>query len=217
MSTTPLPTDAEIVHLPALARAPTSSAEADWVARAQRGDPAAVDWLVREHWDRVQRLLLRMFGPRRDLEDLVQTTFLETLRALPSFRRESALATFVCGIAVRVGLRARRPSKLERSTRSLEECAEPSIPPSAETNLEQAEALRRVQGILDRLSEVKRMAFLLWAVEGLPVSEVASAMNASVPATRSRIFYAQKAIRASAARDPYLRRWLDMGGDRELG
>ena len=192
----------------------TSAEPADWawVERAQRGDPQALDWLVRVHWDRVQRLILRMFGPRQDLEDLVQTTFLETLRALPNFRRESSLATFVSGIAVRVVMRARRPSKVARGSTSMEVRGEmPAQGPMADAELERQEALRRVQAILERVSEPKRMAFMLWAIEGMPVDQVAEAMQASVPATRSRIFYAQKAIKASAARDPYLRRWLDGG------
>ena len=187
-------------------------AEWSWVERAQTGDPAALDWLVRAHWDRVQRLIIRMFGPRQDLEDLVQTTFLETLRALPGFRRESSLSTFISGIAARVVMRARRPSKVLRGSSSLELGAElAGHGPQADAQLEHTEALRRLQAILERVSLPKRMAFMLWAIEGMPVDQVAEAMQASVAATRSRIFYAQKAIKASAARDPYLRRWLDGG------
>jgi RNA polymerase sigma-70 factor (ECF subfamily) len=191
------------VHRPELA-------EWSWVERAQAGDPAALDWLVRTHWDRVQRLIIRMFGPRQDLEDLVQTTFLETLRALPGFRRESTLSTFISGIAARVVMRARRPSKVVRGSSSLELSAElAGHGPEADAQLERMEALRRLQAILERVSEPKRMAFMLWALEGMPVEQVADAMQAGVAATRSRIFYAQKAIKAGAARDPYLRRWLE--------
>ena len=194
-------------------QSPAEPADRIWVERAQRGEPAALDWLVRVHWDRVQRLIVRMAGPRQDLEDLVQTTFLETLRALPNFRRESSLSTFVSGIAVRVVMRARRPSKVTRGSTSLELRGElPAQGPLADAALERQEALRRVQAILARVSLPKRMAFMLWAVEGMPVDQVAEAMQASLPATRSRIFYAQKALKAGAARDPYLRRWVD-GGD----
>jgi RNA polymerase sigma-70 factor (ECF subfamily) len=192
-----------------LARSDAHKAPAEelaWIARAQQGDAAALDWLVRSQWDRVQRLLVRVFGPRHDLEDLVQTTFLETLRALPGFRRESSLATFVAGIAVRVGRRARRPTKVLAASRALDEVAElRSQAASADTRFEGAEALRRVQRIVMRLSEPKRVAFLLWAVQGMDVGEIAQVMQASVSATRSRIFYAQKELKASAARDPYLR------------
>jgi RNA polymerase sigma-70 factor (ECF subfamily) len=218
VSTTPLPRAADIAQLTGTAREPSTSSDLGWVLRAQRGEPAAVDWLVREHWVRVERLLVRMFGRRQDLEDLVQTTFLETLRALPSFRGDSSLSTFICGIAVRVGLRARRPRKVERESQSYDLVDEPaSQGPSAERAFERAEALRRVQDILTRLSEPKRVAFLLWAVEGLHVNDVANAMQASVPATRSRIFYAQRALKLAAARDPYLSHWLDTGAGDEPG
>jgi RNA polymerase sigma-70 factor, ECF subfamily len=183
--------------------------EVEWIARAQAGDPVAVEWLVRSHWERVPRLLVRLFGRRPDLEDIVQNTFLETLRALPSFRRESTLSTFITGIALRVGRRAQRPPKVQRGSQPLEQLAElHSHSPSAETQLEHSEVLRRVQRALERVSEPKRMAFLLWAVQGLSVEHVAEAMQASVTATRSRIFYAQKELKAAAARDPYLKEWL---------
>lgn len=202
-----------VTHPGVLVVQPAEPAEWTWVERAQRGEPAALDWLVRVHWDRVQRLIVRMIGPRQDLEDLVQTTFLETLRALPNFRRESSLSTFVSGIAVRVVMRARRPSKVARGSTSMDARGElPAQGPLADAELERQEALRRVQAILERVSVPKRMAFMLWAVEGMPVEQVAEAMQASVAATRSRIFYAQKALKAGAARDPYLRRWLDGGG-----
>ncbi|HKP62736.1 MAG TPA: sigma-70 family RNA polymerase sigma factor [Polyangiales bacterium] len=214
MPTTPLPREVDISHLPGIAGASSAPAESGWISRIQRGDPVAVEWLVREHWGRAEGLLVRLFGRRQDLEDLVQTTFLETLRALPNFRGESSLGSFVCGVAVRVGLRACRPTKVARSSMSLEQVAElTSADPSAEADFERAEALRRVQLILDKISEPKRVAFLLWAVEGLHVNDVADAMQASVPATRSRIFYAQKALKASAARDPYLRHWMENGGE----
>lgn len=210
MSPSPLPRAAEAAQLAEIAVTP--AAEAAWVERVCRGEPAAVDWMVRSHWERVQRLILRMGGARQDLEDLVQTTFLETLRALPSFRRESALATFISGIAVRVVLRARRPSKVARSALPLERAGElESVQPGPDVEYERSEALQRLHTILERISEPKRVAFLLWAVEGIAVEEVARAMSASLSATRSRIFYAQKAIKAAVGRDPWLRHWLEEG------
>jgi RNA polymerase sigma-70 factor (ECF subfamily) len=184
-----------------------------WITRAQAGDPLAVEWLVHVHRERVERLLVRVFGARQDLEDLVQNTFLETLRALPSFRRESSLSTFILGIAVRVGRRASRPSKVARGSQALDAAGELcSLAPSAETRLEHKQALLHLQSTVDRLSEPKRIAFMLWAVQGLSVEDVADTMQASLSATRSRLYYAQKELRAAAARDPYLKEWLEGGG-----
>jgi len=193
-----------------LSHAVNAPGEREWVRRAQAGDPAAVEQLVKSQLQRVERLLQRVLGPRQDLEDLVQITMLETLRALPSFRHESALSTFVAGIAVRVARRAMRPTKVQRGARALDDAGElQATAPGPEVSARGAEALRRLRAILERVSEPKRVAFMLWAVEGMAVEDVASAMQASVSATRSRIFYAQTEIKSRAAEDPCLREWLE--------
>jgi RNA polymerase sigma-70 factor (ECF subfamily) len=182
----------------------------EWVRLACAGDPRALDWLVRSHWERVQGLLLRVWGPRHDLEDLVQNTFLETLRALPGFRGESSLSTFVLGIAVRVARRAGRPTRVTRESVSLEHAAELVDPgPEPEGKAHERELLRRVHAILADVAEPKRVAFLLWALEGMAPAEIARSMQASLAATRSRIFYAQKELLSAAERDPYLSHWLE--------
>ena len=207
MATTPISQLRATTRLEAASRD-----DATQLSRAQAGDPDALDWLVRGHWQRTRRLLVRVFGPRQDLDDLVQTTFLETLRALPHFRHESSLSTFITAIAVRVGRRARRPHKVLQLSQPLTAAGELlSGDASAELRLSQKETLRRVQTALAKLSDPKRVAFMLWAVEGLPIEEVAQAMQASVSATRSRVFYAQRELKAAAQRDPYLREWIGGG------
>jgi DNA-directed RNA polymerase specialized sigma24 family protein len=67
-----------------------------------------------------------------------------------------------------------------------------------------AEQLRRLDSALQRISSDKRIAFVLWAVEGKDVESIAKMVGASVAATRSRIHYAQKELRSIAATDPYL-------------
>lgn len=188
----------------------TPSSEDEWIRRAQRGEPEALAWLVRAHSPRLQRLFLRIFGSRVDLEDLVQATFLELLKALPGFRHESSFSTFLTGIGVRVGRRALRPARVIRQAVALERADHVQHAASAPDEQARAsELLRRVHELLGTVAEPKRVAFLLWAVEGLPPAEVADAMQASLSATRSRIFYAQKELLALAQRDPYLREWLE--------
>jgi RNA polymerase sigma-70 factor (ECF subfamily) len=190
--------------------------ELERIRKAQAGDAQALDWIVRTQWERVQRLLLRVWGPRQDLEDLVQTTFLETLRSLPAFRRDSELSTFVSGIAIRVARRARRPSLVRRHSVPLEAVKAPLATGSApDHRAHDAEALRRVHTLLEALAEPKRVAFLLWALEGMSPAQIAEGMGASVPATRSRIFYAQRELAREAERDPYLGAWLTEVGDGE--
>jgi len=188
----------------------TNPSDHEWVLRAQRGDPEALGWLVRTHGPRLQRMFLRVFGARDDLEDLVQNTFLELLKALPGFRQESTFSTFLTGIGVRVGRRARRPGRVIQRSVDLERAAHlPHAVSGPDERARASELLRRVHALLEDVAEPKRVAFLLWAVEGLSPAEVAAAMQASLSATRSRIFYAQKELMSAAQRDPYLREWLE--------
>lgn len=186
------------------------SAEHTLEAAVVRGDPEALERLVARELPRVERLLLRILGPRSDLEDWVQNVFLEACRALPGFRGESSLSTFIGGITVRVSRRAMRPTAWWRRTTELVD--EPATgEPGPEEALHQAHQLARARKALERLAPKKRVAFLLWAVEGLSVEEIATMTGASVSATRSQIFYAQKELKKRAAHDPYLRTLVGEG------
>jgi RNA polymerase sigma-70 factor (ECF subfamily) len=184
---------------------------ADWIRRAARGEARDQERLVREQWPRAQGLLRRMLGPREDLEDLLQTVFLETFRALPGFEGRSQLSTFVGGIAVRVALRAMRKGARTPPLGPLPEDLAGGESPEHAAHA--AHQLSCVRELLMELSEVKRTAFMLWALAGMEVGDIAELMDASVPATRSRIFYAQKELKAKAAAHPLLCALLGGGDD----
>lgn len=166
--------------------------------------------VAREELPRVERLLLRILGPRKDMEDLVQTVFLELCRALPRRRGDATMSTFVGGITVNVARRAMRPPAFWRRRAPL--AIEPaSSLASPERHASAREQLRCVREALGRISPKKRIAFCLWAFEGMSLPDIAAITGATEAATRSRIWYAQKALRASAAKNPALREALEEG------
>lgn len=181
------------------------------LARLRAGDPVALERMAREQAPRVARLLGSMLGPRADMEDLVQTVFLETCRALPRFRGDSTVSTFVGGIAVRVARRAMRPSAWVRLRAAYAPDPVAFIDP--ERSALGAAQLRRVHRALESIAPKKRIAFLLWALDGMEVAAIAELTNASVPATKSRIFHARKELERIATRDPQLRELLQGGAD----
>ncbi len=163
--------------------------------------------LAREQLPRVERLLLRILGPRRDMEDLVQNVFLELCRSLPRHRGDGALSTFVGGITVNVARRAMRPRAWWRRRGPMPD--QPSAPGGdPERQAAAREHVRRVRRALEGIAPKKRIAFSLWAFDQMDVEEIAQLMGATVSATRSRIWYAQKELRAKATRDPALREAL---------
>lgn len=181
----------------------SSLAPASSLDRARNGDARELEAIARRELPRVERLLRRLLGPRSDMEDLVQNVFVEMCRALPNFRGDSTVSTFVGGITVRIARRAMRPTAWVRFRSQMPE-EPPAGPDRPEDNAVAAEQLRRLDSALQRISADKRIAFVLWAVEGKDVESIAKMVGASVAATRSRIHYAQKELRSIAATDPYL-------------
>ncbi|HEX2676217.1 MAG TPA: sigma-70 family RNA polymerase sigma factor [Polyangiales bacterium] len=182
-----------------------------WVERVRAGDPAALDELARNEAPKVARLLFSMLGPRADMEDLVQTVFVEACGALPGFRGDSSVSTFIGGITVRVARRAMRPSAWQRLRGAF--IADPVENVTPERLAHSSSQLRRLHRALEKVAPKKRVAFLLWALEGLQVPEIAELTSASVPAVKSRILFAQRELRSAALRDPELRELVEGGSD----
>jgi RNA polymerase sigma-70 factor (ECF subfamily) len=180
-----------------------SSSGVESLDRARAGDPRELEAIARRELPRVERLLRRLLGHRADMEDLVQNVFVEMCRALPSFRGDSTISTFVGGITVQIARRAMRPTAWVRFRAPMPE-EQPPGPDRTDDSAIAAEQLRRVDAALGKISPDKRIAFVLWAVEGKDVDTVAKMVGASVAATRSRIHYAQRELKALAASDPYL-------------
>lgn len=174
------------------------------LARAcTEGNREAQTRLFRAHVQRVHGLIHRVVGPTAATDDLVQESFIRVFRALPGFRGEAQLATWIGRIALRVAfehLRAARstPARLE------------SVPPlaadhpAADEQLAAREGLRRLYRILDRLDAKYRIAFTLHVIEGLPQEEVATLMSASVIATKARVWRARREVDRRARQDALL-------------
>lgn len=172
-----------------------------------RGDAAARTRLFKEHVRTVERAVGRVVGATPDLEDLVQQTFIEALRSLPSFRGISRLDTWLTRLAIHVTCRHLRARRVRRHV-SLEAVPESVLPSEdgagRDQLLDERKVAARLHGLLDQISAKKRVAFVLFAVEGRPVAEVAALMGATETATRSRVFFARRELRALVAADPLL-------------
>lgn len=185
-----------------------AEAEPSLVERAKAGDPAALRTLVKVEGPKVAGLLIRILGPRADLEDLVQVVFLELCRALPGFRGESSLSTFVGGITVRVARRTLRRTAWQRRRGEWPEIDPPSEAPGADAQYEARVQLRRLHVYLAEVPERKRIAFLLWAVDGRTAEEVAAMTRCTLATARKRIYDVRKQLRERARHDPALQEWV---------
>jgi len=69
------------------------------LARARRGDQRAFALLVRHYDDGLRALAYRLLGDRDRMDDALQEAYVRAFRALPSFRGDSAVGTWLYRIA----------------------------------------------------------------------------------------------------------------------
>jgi RNA polymerase sigma-70 factor, ECF subfamily len=177
------------------------------VQRARRGDAAAFRALFLGHRGAVARLVYRMLGSHADLEDVVQEVFVQVWRSLPSFRGQSKLTTWVHRVAVNVVFMHRRAARTR--LRLVEQTAEPEERVDEAGALPDEDADRRARlrafsRLLLRLSDKKRVVFVLHEHEGVLPAEISEIARAPVLTVRTRLFYARRELRAMLDDEPAL-------------
>ena len=178
-------------------------ADAELVARVQRGDKQAFNLLVIKYQRKILRLLSRMIRDPADIEDVAQEAFIKAYRALPQFRGESAFYTWLYRIAINTARNwlssaAKRPSAPNaiesedgETFNETDSLSDISTPESMAASREIAET---VNAAIEELPEDLRTAIVLREIEGMSYEDIAQTMACPIGTVRSRIFRAREAI-----------------------
>lgn len=179
----------------------------DLAMRCVAGERSAQRTLYEREKRRVHATLFRVFGSNQHVDDAIQETFLQVFRSLKGFRGESSLSTWIDRCAVRVAYAELTSTK--RRGPSLELVADvPSGDPSAERRALAREAARRLYAELDKLDPKQRIAFTLFALDGHSLAEVATMMDATLVATKARVWRARQQIESRARKDELLQAFV---------
>jgi RNA polymerase sigma-70 factor (ECF subfamily) len=185
----------------------TAHVRVDDVALARRcvvGDRSAQRELFQRERRRVHGTLYRILGSNAEIDDLLQDAFIEIFRSIPTFRGEATLGTWIDRITVRVAFA--HLSKRRVDTVHLSLVPEPRGDDlAADERAMTREAARHLYAALDRVPVPQRIAFALHVIDGRLVKDVAQTTNASVVATKVRIWRTWRALERAARRDPLLR------------
>ncbi len=175
------------------------------VERCQRGDAEAFRELFRTHRQDVARLAQRMLGRATDLEDIVQEVFLQVHRSIREFRHGARFSTWLYRVTVNVVLMHRRAAKSRPVFGEAPEgVAAIDQRPFADEQIERQRRIVAFHRLLDRLSEKKRVVFVLHELEGLAPGEIAKIVGSPVLTVRTRLFYARRELLALLAEEPAL-------------
>jgi RNA polymerase sigma-70 factor, ECF subfamily len=177
------------------------------VSRCLAGERAAQRRLFDREKRQVHGTLFRILGSNQQIDDLVQDVFFAVFRGLHTFRGESSLSTWIDRCAVRTAFAHIRS---KRGRHHLELVAEnlANDDPSAERRTLAREATRHLYDTLEHLDPKYRVAFTLHAIDGRSVAEVAELMQASVVATKARVWRARRFVEKRAKANPALADYL---------
>ena len=152
------------------------------------GDEAAFRQLYRRHTPRLYRFALGLTGGRvADAEDVIQEMWLRALRAMPRFRWDAQLSTWLRSIALNVWRTNRR--RKDAQWLELEEHLVGGEEPPA------PEALVDLERALPLLPAGCRAVVLLHDGEGLTHAEIGEMLGISPGTSKSQLFKGRRRLK----------------------
>ncbi|MGH3980602.1 MAG: RNA polymerase sigma factor [Pseudonocardiaceae bacterium] len=175
---------------------PTAAADRALLAAAVRGDRASFDALVRLHTPRMYRVALRVVGEPADAEDVVQEAWISAWRALRGYRGDAAPATWLYRVVTNAALAQlrRRRHSVPFDDDTMAGLVDGDDPDAPEQAMLRAEQVAEVHRAVADLEPSQRVPLVLREFEGLSYEEVATVLDVSVPAVRSRLHRARHAL-----------------------
>lgn len=188
------------------------SGDMHMVARILRAEPGAFEALMR----RFNRVLFRtarsVLKDDAEAEDAVQDAYLLAYRALPTFRAEASLSTWLTRIVLNVCLGRQRKSARRAEIVELQFDRESGQPDGSglagnapweepEVAAIRTETRRLLERKIDELPEAFRTVFVLRELEEMSVEEVAGVLGIPEATVRTRHFRGRAMLREALSRE----------------
>ena len=160
--------------------------ESELLAGCRVGQREALDALIALHYDRIYRLAWTLAGADA-AADLTQDTFLAAVKAIPRFRGEAQLSTWLVSILRNQVSLFLRGLKKWRLAPLPEDGDRLPAPPPPTIDREGRDLFDRVR----ELPEELRTTLVLFHADGMKYADIARAMECPVGTVRSRLFEAR--------------------------
>lgn len=175
-----------------------SETDIDLINRVLNGEQAVYEQLIRRHNASLFRIGMSILQNDADVEDMMQTTYINAWQHLASFRNEAAFGTWLKRIMINEcnQLLRKRKQQLQEDL-SQHDAATQNIKESPENAVLNKELSVAMQKALLLLPEKYRAVFLLRVVENLSVAQTAeilaiSQVNVKVRLIRAKLMLKEK-------------------------
>lgn len=172
--------------------------DAELIERMADGDREALGTLFDRHHRALYGFLARASDAEEpEIEDLVQTAFLEAFRAAARFRGTSSPRTWLFAIGGNIAKMHRRATR--RRTRAIQRlAAQPERTATAlDARVADQRALAQVEAALAALPHRLRVAYVMCVIEGVATDDAARALGIARGSIWRRVHLARQQLRAA--------------------
>jgi RNA polymerase sigma-70 factor (ECF subfamily) len=174
----------------------TTDQEASIINQIIGGDTQAFSVLVDVYKDLVFTLAIRMLKNREEAEEVSQDTFIKIYKALPKFKGESKLSTWIYKVAYNTCL-----DQIKKNNRRYDEVAIDSFSENqiktldnALDALEEKEQQKIIQECLQQLASKDSFLLTLFYFEELSLEEISKVVNMEANTVKVNIHRARKRL-----------------------
>ena len=160
-----------------------------WFAGAQRGDPAALEGLLRAVFPTAWRFAARSCSSREDAEDAVQDALTALVRRVGALRAAETVTSWLF-VTIRHACLRRVPGVILVPLDAVPETARPDIVGGVVDRLVVADAVAALRA-------AQRDVVVLVDLLGLPAERTAQRLGIGVRVTKSRLHRARRSLAAS--------------------
>ncbi|HLH90099.1 MAG TPA: RNA polymerase sigma factor [Xanthobacteraceae bacterium] len=185
--------------------APRLPNEAELVAQARGGQPAAVRLIIRQHNQRLYRIARSILRDDSEAEDALQEAYARAFTSLASFRGESRLGTWLARIVMNEALGRLRGRRRTMALDVIDDnpALEAQIIPfpnaNRELDPETAVAQRELRVLLERaideLPEAFRTVLVARLIEGMSIEETAELFGILPETVKTRLHRARRLLK----------------------
>lgn len=177
--------------------------EEELVARAKKGDQAALSQLVLNYSSRIYHLGLRLTGSHQDAEDILQDTFLIMVKKINQFQGKSSFYTWLYRIAMNVGLRKLKSKSRKYEHISLDDPDFERVSSEAASEwpdfdydiVNDPHFRQRLDRLIEQLPEKYRTVFILRDLHGLSTEDTSRILQITPSNTKIRLMRARNFLK----------------------
>ncbi|MCK5147128.1 sigma-70 family RNA polymerase sigma factor [bacterium] len=177
----------------------TKDNERQLIENILNDETGAFEKLIKQHERLVIHMIYRLINNVDDRQDICQDIFLKIYQALPSFRFDCRLSTWIAKVAYRTGLNfleKKRAALYEDSSsgHSIDEIPGEYFDPEA--IMENRDRQKHMEQAISELDKRYSFPLILYHMEDMSYKEISEIMNLPEGTIKSHLFRARKQLKS---------------------